>query len=278
MFLSTESRDFLEINKKAINDFIYKVFNYYNGKINYFNKAILDIDWAELNSISNAGTTRNPNLVTIFPKVIMRYNQQYDIFNFYYAIIYTIIHELYHIDQIIDYIKMKNDIKYMEYIERAVETQTVIYISNHIKEISDNFGIEIYDNNSYFSNEIAYWNNGYSYFRRKYDDHLIILLNEIIANAINTKPLFDAIRYNILTNTGKISITINDFKILIQSDGILINVDDINRMLYEHYFKYDYRYRTNVDINIQNKNNTNDINIIINTDLKLVMVKYGGKI
>lgn len=278
MFLSNKNREFLENNKKAINDFIYKVFNYYNGKINYFNKARLYIEWAELNSISNAGTSRNPNLITIFPKVIMRYNQQYDIFNFYYSIINTIIHELYHMDQIIDYVKMKTDIKYMEYIERAVETQTVIYISNHIKEISDNFGIEIYDNNSYFNNEIAYWNNGYSYFRRKYDDHLIILLNEIIANAINTKPLFDAIRYNILTNTGKISITINDFKILIQSDGILINVDDINRMLYEHYFKYDYRYRTNIDINIQNKNNTNDINIIINTDLKLVMVKYGGKI
>ena len=80
------------INEKFINEtnqFIERVFNYYNGRINTFNKAILKIEWV-ITPSRIIGQTRNPNIVTIYPLVVY-YIAQND-FMMKYLLIESVIH------------------------------------------------------------------------------------------------------------------------------------------------------------------------------------------
>ena len=79
----------MQLDVQYVNEFIYKVFNYYNGRINIFNPAVLHIEWVRKMNSENGATTRNPNVITIFPRVIQRYFP--DPYWFYYNIILCII-------------------------------------------------------------------------------------------------------------------------------------------------------------------------------------------
>ena len=81
-------------------NFIRSVFNYYNGRINIFNKAILCIDWV-IKRDDVAGYSTQPNIVYIFPRTLMIISNNEDVFKF--NIIMTVIHELYHTDQDVVY-------------------------------------------------------------------------------------------------------------------------------------------------------------------------------
>lgn len=89
------------IYSNEINDFIIKVFNYYNGKINIINnKAILNINWKQSKESITMGDCTIPNVITIYPVCIMcDYNDN----ELKMMIVETIVHELHHADQLLDY-------------------------------------------------------------------------------------------------------------------------------------------------------------------------------
>ena len=108
---------------QELTDFIVKAFNYYNGKINQVNyPARLEIQWANLHGSYQAAYTSLPNKLCINAQLIFNYYEN-NIAQIYYEILESIIHELHHMDQIIDYSRVKYDIDYVNYIECAVETQ-----------------------------------------------------------------------------------------------------------------------------------------------------------
>ena len=61
------------ITMEEINTIITNAFNYYNGRINVFNIAKLEINFMDLPSSSNGGESLSPNIVRIYPNIIRRY-------------------------------------------------------------------------------------------------------------------------------------------------------------------------------------------------------------
>ena len=71
----------INFNKENVNNLILNVFNFYNGRINVFNKAVLDVNWANQWDSYNGGYSRLPNIVIINPLVIARHaNSIYDMY------------------------------------------------------------------------------------------------------------------------------------------------------------------------------------------------------
>lgn len=228
----------MQINYKVTEDFIFKVFNYYNGRINTFNTpAILSINWINYGTI--AGSTRLPNIVEIKPMVVLSYilNKNQNLNYFYYYLLETIIHELFHVDQIIDYRRVRIDSKYIEHIERAVETQTTIYIMNHEQEIIELFGLAIppeIDLHAYVNR----MDNGYAYHRKRYMDHIIATLQLVFPNNKYNKNLFENIQRNINLLSGRIQIEINGTKVMVQDEKALMPIEQFNYFFYDNLYKY----------------------------------------
>ena len=79
------------IDKEYIESFSYKIFNYLNGKVNIFNcPATLTIEWAELYGRDTAAISMNPNIVILYPRIILR-NVSYE-YDLYYNIFISLIH------------------------------------------------------------------------------------------------------------------------------------------------------------------------------------------
>ena len=117
---------------EEINQIITKIFNYYNGKINPLNQAVLNIEW--VGSIRDAfGSTNLPNLVAIFPKKILLASESKE--EFVFNIVNTIIHELYHANQLVDNHIHAEQIR-DDPLEAPVYIKTNNYMVNHIAEIS----------------------------------------------------------------------------------------------------------------------------------------------
>lgn len=243
--------------KEFITSFIQKVFNYYNGRINKCNyPAMLNIEWANYAGSDIGANTKNPNILDIYPNVIAKYSSDYNYF--YFCIIETIIHELYHMDQIIDYRRYSIDPSYTQFIEYAVETQTHIYIACNKKDIYEQFGINI--SSVDIDRLLREYDQGYTYFRRRYDDHICILLNDICSLAINTDSMNQIIKYNINNSIGKIYININDNVVKIQDGSYLMPIDEVNSFFYNYYFITDYKDR--VDVYTLYEDNILMVNII----------------
>lgn len=159
-------------------NFIRKVFNYYNGKINVFNNtAVLDINHAQLNGTFTAGYSRLPDVVSIHPEVIYRFNNGND-YNSRITAIETIIHELFHTDQVINYNRYVADATYNKYIEHACEMQTSIYLLNHLTELEQVFGIENIVKKEDGDKVLEYWYlPGLYYKRRDLASHIHMCIN-----------------------------------------------------------------------------------------------------
>ena len=93
--------------KKMINEFIIQVFTYYNGVINKVNyPALLQIEWIDRKDIRSIGISTSPCVVRIYPAVLLRELKTAGMLNEYqikYDLLETIIHELFHTDQVLYY-------------------------------------------------------------------------------------------------------------------------------------------------------------------------------
>lgn len=247
-------------NKQEINNFIQNVFNYYNGRINICNyPAVLEINWSINNTSSAAGATRNPNIVTIFPRVIERYNANKDIYSYYFIIVETIIHELYHIDQVIDYSMLGSNEQYLNFIETAVEAQVYLYMINNTKEIIRIIGnsdvVNLFINNSdmYIFN---YYPIVYLYNRRKYVDHLKILFSEVLGKDINFNYVLDRVIYNINNKIGSTNIYIDNNSLTVNNNEYLCSIELLNNFFYNNYFRYTYRENSVINSFYDKENNS----------------------
>lgn len=255
-------------NKEEVEYFIHKVFNFYNGKINICNPAAIYIEWADLLNSSNGGTTVNPNVIAIYPCVIEKFSNNR--FHFFYLILETIIHELFHVDQIIDYIRMTYDDEYVKYIEYAVETQTALYMADHKQEICQEFGIDIQADQDFYKNLINRYSMGNTYHRKEYTSHLLCILKEILScsRLFNLDYLFESIKHNLNTLTGTICIVINDARFVIQVDNKIATIEDVNSFFYNNYFYGNYRDYSSAKYDVTL---TNDKSINISIEVKAVI-------
>jgi hypothetical protein len=232
-----------EFNEE-INDFIIKVFNYYNGKINIFNKAILNINWANLTECIDAGYSKPPNIVVINPLVIARFNN--DIIDLKISILRTMIHELYHTDQIIDYNLYNSDLDYCNYIEYSCELETILYIASHILEINNIFNLDmIYDSDKYAKIISHCHIPGVKYKRRRYNDHILACIDNICNFDKETKILLQQDILNAFTNSKSIILEINNSIIFISFRGELMHIDQFNKLIlpYECFDIYNTDYK-----------------------------------
>ena len=166
--------------RPRIEEFTIKVFNLYNGRINVFNKpAKLNIEWALRYNSNNGGSARNPSNITIYPEVIRR--AVADEYHFWYNLIVCVIHELFHVDQVICYPKLMYDEAYKNIIESAVEMETYLFIANHQYEIAQSIGFDDrirYD--QYYDAIKDKFETGRLYQRRDYHSHMISVLQDML--------------------------------------------------------------------------------------------------
>ena len=234
--------DTIDKNRDFIDRFIHSVFDFYNGKINIFNPAVLHIEYANLWNSPNGGTSRNPNIITIFPHVIERHvgSNQYNIL---YNIIVTIIHELYHTDQSISYLRMTYDIGYRNYIENVVEMSTYLYIANHQREIYENFGlIDRTNYKDYYPLIAPMFENGQLYQRRDYYTHMIYLLQEILY--AEHHEMIDIFSKAFLDENSVIDIKINNLQFTLKDGLYCMPIIQLNEIMENEYFRYNLRKAT----------------------------------
>lgn len=222
-----------------ITQFIQNVFNYYNGKINTVNyPARLIVDWAERRTDSRAGTTSNPDIVYIYPSVMARYVE--NAFQFYYIVITTIIHELYHVDQELDYMRIAFDDDYRTFIENATEFQALTYTFSHLHEINENFGLAIqYDRDIISKTLLRY--SGSWYYRITYVTHILNILGEIYYDHEDCVKILSQVKY-ILTHKNKnLIVRIDNEEFPIMINGSLAPISIINDFFYNRYFAKRFR-------------------------------------
>ena len=139
----TDIFDYVFYNTDIIKNFITEVFNYYNGKINIFSLAVLNIDLGWYNG-PWLGVTRFPNIVTVYPVSAacsvdnrrgMLFNDRLNMFKYY--IIQTIVHELHHVDQ--DFIRYRSSRDSL--VEKEVKEETYLYLLGHKQEL-EKFGVD----------------------------------------------------------------------------------------------------------------------------------------
>lgn len=122
------------------NEFIQKVFNFYNGKINKSVRAVLKINWA-MPDEELWGTTLSSGIVMIYPVAIILSSANEEVLR--YVLYETVIHELSHIDQIVDYNRYVVDDEYKASVEACVEKRVrdFIQVQENILVAKTIFGI-----------------------------------------------------------------------------------------------------------------------------------------
>lgn len=251
------------MNMNETNEFITKVFNYFNGKVNLFQRARLFINWCEVPSSANGGLTTNPNCVTIFPCVIERYSSTE--IDFLLNVILIIIHELYHVDQCINFGRMAINKQYHDMIENTVEVQSMSYLYNHANEINTVFGININFSSAKINDYIDHFADNNLYHRKKYLDHIISIANDLFNYEYCVRNGVDELiaqYYNTLNS--KIIIIINDKVLIVKDYDKLTNVNKLNDFIFDNCLIYNYIVYSEGDIWGEN----NELFIQINAELR----------
>ena len=236
------------VNYNEINDFINKVFKYYNGKINIINRAVLDINWCNLNMCNAGGYSRLPNIVIINPMVILRFHE-YNEYIVKMQIIETIIHELYHSDQMINYNLYVSDINYNKFIEHSCELETAIYIASHRQEIYNIFGIDIAIDKNQYNQIINYWYYpGVVYQRRYFHDHVFMCIDNLCGLGADCgSNTYELIRLTV-DDAKNIIININNNIINVYTNGIPMNINDFNKEMIKYQCTGEYIPNFKIDI------------------------------
>ena len=248
-------------DRKEVEDFIHKVFNYYNGRINRIIPSFINIEWA-LYDITTMGITYTSKTVTIYPMVIAKYSKGNK--HFKLNIIMSIIHELYHVNQYIEYSQMHYRKDFENSVEFPVEFMTWCYITNHEYEIATLSGGCTYNDNTLNSCISIYSAFKYGYYRiRSIDDYIFTVVDDILRsrsdyNANDFKPIF----YECI-NKQDVSLSINDNNIIVKSNGVYNDIQEIQKFVYNNYSMY--KYRENVKGCI---NEYDDGSIIIQLSIK----------
>ena len=241
--------------QKEIDEYINNVFNYYNGRINVFNyPAKLCIEWGYRADMFLAGATSNPNKVYIYPEMIIEFCN-YNMDSIKYLLYATIIHELHHIDQFINYIKYANDSYYKNYIEGVVELYSTLYMASHRYETIQ-FGIYDIIEQSHVIDVALHQSQphlGKIFNRKQYVDHFISMMHDIMYDGNNNKEIKKFIK--IFNNPETIiHVNINNrIEYTLKNKMYCIGIPQLNQIMDDEIFQYNYRYG---DIIIEKLNKT----------------------
>ena len=251
------------IDKQYVNTFITRAFDYLNGRVNIFNyPAKLEIDWTT-NRGSNVGAhSGNPNLIIIYPAVVRRLFE--DDYLFYYNLVICVIHELLHADQVIDYVEMTKNPRYLADIENSVEFESYLFIANNQIALEQAIGFrDNFQFNSY-PKAIEIYETGHTFRRRDYRTHIISILQDMTRE--HTSILIDNISHIFMDPNSMLTMIINDkildIKIGLECCPLVV----LNNLLYEEFFKYNYRAASVQFKNIIEDNSTIRCILIIQTD------------
>ena len=118
----------MNLNYEEIKKLIEGLFNKYNGLVNICVPARLEISPIKTLNSNKAGDTAYPNTVIIYPTNIINYSSSTEELISYIA--ETVIHELYHIDQLIDTTKINSDYAYNN-------SELIIFIHDLVDACSD---------------------------------------------------------------------------------------------------------------------------------------------
>ena len=238
-----------ETKRNEVEQFIHTVFDYYNGRINVYNRAKLEINWLMNHNSMVGAYSRNPNVVVIYPKAIYRYATNDN--SFKYAMLMCIIHELYHQDQDIDYIRMVNDPQYKQYIENAVEVQTYLYIAYNVMNIERLFGVISPIDPSMYSTllqNMGAYDLG-RYHRCTYVSHFISMFKEIMHSSNNSA--IDIINNAFMDIKSIITVIFDNTKFVLKNGEYCMPMEQLNDILDDLFFKYSYR-GASVNLNLVN--------------------------
>ena len=212
--------------------FIRKVFDYYNGRINVF-FPVVEFNIVTVRSYSAImGRAITIGEVNIYPYNCVDSDAEQYRFN----IVYTIIHELFHIDQ-----HLRSDIDDPEYrmlMEEQCEFMTQQYILSHVDEIESLTGINVYDFICYVS---VY---PYILYRRKtYSEYFLLNIYSILD--MNFDPDFEQLVQTkvvdrIFRNENfSFIFNLNGNKLVIYDNGCFCTIDDFVKFTYNHYHHAD---------------------------------------
>ena len=243
------------MNKNKANEFINKVFNYYNGKINTIVPAKLIIKWNYMDNRTAIADTSSPNIIYVYPEKCYNISDKSE-YDFYVIIVEAIIHELFHVDQVIDRYRSNYDMDYRQQIETAVEYQVVSYIMNNKDEIFEQFGIDLISVSDEIFKKTLEKIGKVKYERRTYVTHLSCILSEFLGGCFDD--------YEILLNTiesfmnykhGLLIISIDNTELKVQDDDNFISIDEINNFFYNNCFYKSMlpAMKINVDIETDSK-------------------------
>lgn len=227
--------------RPMIDSLILKAFNIYNGRINIFNQpAMLQIDWLMHPNSGKAGTSANPNIITIYPSIIARHCTNMSWFK--YQIILSIMHELYHTDQVINYPRMIMDPVYRDFIENVVEMESHLYLAHNKEQIKRDFGIDdlIESNKFYDILEKDGYETGTLFKRRNYKSHFIGLILDMLYGRKST--VIEALDFIFDDPNSIITVIFNESISFTVKDGTLcMPLPQLNQIMYENFFQYNSR-------------------------------------
>lgn len=240
--------------RAKIDTFINDVFNRYNGTINICNPAVLlDINWT-IRSGTIMGTSNNPNIVMLYPSIMIKYSTCEE--DLLWCIITTIIHELYHIDQIIDYDRLLIDRIYHDQIECAAERMALEYCIFHMNEICEVYHLPSKLVN--FVSALKNYRDSHIYQRKTYNDHIISICMEMV----ESNEYIDAIRLALADSNWSLIMLINKEYICIKDKTYHEDLAVVNKFIYNYALRFDLRcIRSGVDMDEVNRTCIIDINI-----------------
>jgi len=222
----------MNMQRKEVNDFITEVFNTFNGIVNPINIAILDINWADLANTNAGGYSKTPNVVIINAAVLLRYND-YDEQCVKSCIVETVIHELFHCDQIIDYRRYGSDADYTSYIEHSCQVMTYLFMSTNANFINKLLGFEI--DPEIYKNCLIYWQvPGVYYARRTYIDHVYMCLSQLsYFSGDELQVLYETLEES-FCSPNSFTLVINGEYIWVKKDYTFMSIYDLNNILIKY--------------------------------------------
>jgi hypothetical protein len=236
----------IQLDRLEVENFINKVFFYYNGRINTFNyNCRLSINWIQFPLLHQDADFMQPNHVIIYPIVIDRwacvnchkaemsqdrYMDWETVFKFY--IVESVIHELYHADQVLIYGRYNKETS-----EIPVERETALYMANHKNEICKLFNIGADFDKLMEINMNKLIPVYYPYRRRDIASHAATIMGDILYGYdIFVDEMIRALNFCTDTNAGTIVLRIDGIEFIITHDGLWYDINDLNNFVNDKFY------------------------------------------
>ena len=220
-------------------DYSRMIFNYFCNKIVQLYRPIyLTINYTEYDNIYGQHTF--PSQIILYLKNIIDKEKHDNLIKI--QIIYTIIHELFHCDQLIYHNKYDNDNNYNKRIEQDADYETSKFIIENKNEIEQVFRVDFSPLLEYLDKHIYFGGN---YNKRTNEDYIVYNIFTLFYDLNIVKKIKEYETVHIYLNNRK--------RITIKSNNIYSNnLFELTEAIYQDAIKYD-RYKIRYSISIFNE-------------------------